>query len=401
MSSIAGTRRADIAIPVSGVLAATAIGIGVAILDPQLAGSTPPHPTLTGSLGDAVWVLQNNARVLAVPFLLVAFGFPQRRLSRRAGDLIVPALVTASAIPVGLELGRWGARLVPYLPQLPARVGGSGALGPRLGARAPRSRDHSPARPACGDRARAACRRRGARGLGHPSPTRSPPDHAYTTSLRAEALIAPLASCVEAGVGCLPPDCHRPRGRVASRSHAPFPSLRSVPLGRPVGVPGFVNHRIPTRREPKMSASAPAVNSVTLVGNLTADPVLKQLGDDRRVCNLRDRGQRPEGPAAAVHRRRDLRRAGRRLREATSPRGARSRSSAASSTASGTTTAPAVRSTTSSAASSSADVRTTATSPPRPTTRARRPPTSNSANGAPATSAAGAQAVPPPHWSHP
>ena len=36
-----------------------------------------------------------------------------------------------------------------------------------------------------------------------------------------------------------------------------------------------------------MSASAPAVNSVTLVGNLTADPVLKQLDDDRKVCQLR------------------------------------------------------------------------------------------------------------------
>ena len=36
-----------------------------------------------------------------------------------------------------------------------------------------------------------------------------------------------------------------------------------------------------------MSASAPAVNSVTLVGNLTADPVLKQLKDDRKVCQLR------------------------------------------------------------------------------------------------------------------
>ena len=34
-----------------------------------------------------------------------------------------------------------------------------------------------------------------------------------------------------------------------------------------------------------MSASAPAVNSVTLVGNLTADPILKQL--DRKVCQLR------------------------------------------------------------------------------------------------------------------
>jgi len=36
-----------------------------------------------------------------------------------------------------------------------------------------------------------------------------------------------------------------------------------------------------------MSASAPAVNSVTFVGHLTADPVIKQLSDDRKVCNLR------------------------------------------------------------------------------------------------------------------
>jgi single stranded DNA-binding protein len=36
-----------------------------------------------------------------------------------------------------------------------------------------------------------------------------------------------------------------------------------------------------------MSAPAPAVNSVTLVGNLTTDPVLKQLDDDRKVCQLR------------------------------------------------------------------------------------------------------------------
>ena len=36
-----------------------------------------------------------------------------------------------------------------------------------------------------------------------------------------------------------------------------------------------------------MSTTAPAVNVVTLVGNLTADPVIKQLDDDRKVCNLR------------------------------------------------------------------------------------------------------------------
>jgi single-strand DNA-binding protein len=36
-----------------------------------------------------------------------------------------------------------------------------------------------------------------------------------------------------------------------------------------------------------MSASAPAVNSVALVGYLTADPLIKQLDDDRKVCNVR------------------------------------------------------------------------------------------------------------------
>ncbi len=36
-----------------------------------------------------------------------------------------------------------------------------------------------------------------------------------------------------------------------------------------------------------MSTTTPAVNQITLVGNLTADPVLKQLDEDRRVCQLR------------------------------------------------------------------------------------------------------------------
>ena len=40
-------------------------------------------------------------------------------LGRRAGDLIVAALTAASTIPVGIELGRWQGRLLPYLPQLP------------------------------------------------------------------------------------------------------------------------------------------------------------------------------------------------------------------------------------------------------------------------------------------
>ena len=103
----------------SAVIGLTALGIGLALVDPTLAGSTRPHATLTGSLGDAAGILQNNARVLAAPFLLVVLDFPQSSLGRRAGDLIVAALSAASTIPVGIELGRWQGRLLPYLPQLP------------------------------------------------------------------------------------------------------------------------------------------------------------------------------------------------------------------------------------------------------------------------------------------
>jgi len=36
-----------------------------------------------------------------------------------------------------------------------------------------------------------------------------------------------------------------------------------------------------------MSTSAPNINSITLVGNLTTDPVLRALPDGRSVCDMR------------------------------------------------------------------------------------------------------------------
>jgi hypothetical protein len=101
------------------VLALTALGALLSTIAPALAGHTRPHPTLTGSLGDALAILQNNLRVLAAPFLLCLLKFPASRLGRRAGDLLILALAADSVIPVGLELGRWHAKLLPYLPQLP------------------------------------------------------------------------------------------------------------------------------------------------------------------------------------------------------------------------------------------------------------------------------------------
>ena len=105
------------------VIALSTIGLTLGAVDPGLAGPTPPHPTLTGSVADALGILQNNLRVLATPYLLWRLGFHSRRLARSAGDLLMFAVTAHSTLPVGIELARWHTRLLPYLPQLPLEWG--------------------------------------------------------------------------------------------------------------------------------------------------------------------------------------------------------------------------------------------------------------------------------------
>ncbi len=83
-----------------------------------------------------------------------------------------------------------------------------------------------------------------------------------------------------------------PSRTFAARRLGSLQVARSLPLAktRSAQPPGQFGRRQPpdpTRREPHTSASAPAVNSATLVGNLTTDPVLKPLDGDRKVCQLR------------------------------------------------------------------------------------------------------------------
>jgi len=101
------------------VIALTALGALLEVIDPASAGNTRPHPTLTGSLGDTLGIFANNLRVLAGPFVCVALGFPDSRIGRIAGDLLVLAITALSAIPGGIELARWNTVLLAYVPQLP------------------------------------------------------------------------------------------------------------------------------------------------------------------------------------------------------------------------------------------------------------------------------------------
>ncbi|MDQ6807546.1 MAG: hypothetical protein M3065_21930 [Actinomycetota bacterium] len=101
------------------VLTITGAGVLAGALAPALAGSTHPHPTLVGTVGEASSILLNNLRALPAPFLLVIFGFPAARITRTVGDLAVAAILALNCIPVGIALGRWQGRLLPYVPHLP------------------------------------------------------------------------------------------------------------------------------------------------------------------------------------------------------------------------------------------------------------------------------------------
>jgi hypothetical protein len=101
------------------VLGATAVGALAVIFTPRVASSTPPHPTLTGTLGEAESIVLNNLRAIVMPFGLILLGFPARRGGRVTGTIVVLAWLAVNCVPVGIALERWQGRLLPYLPHLP------------------------------------------------------------------------------------------------------------------------------------------------------------------------------------------------------------------------------------------------------------------------------------------
>jgi hypothetical protein len=134
MSSTAGIRQADprpgaaldgpgiaasTALATVAIWSATGVGVLLALAFPALAPGGPPHPTLHPSLGAVAAILAQNLRVLAAPYLLALFRFDRGRQMRLAGDVLVAGILGANALRVGLALGRWHERLLPYVPQLP------------------------------------------------------------------------------------------------------------------------------------------------------------------------------------------------------------------------------------------------------------------------------------------
>lgn len=232
--------RQPASLAAAAVFGLTALGTGLALFDPALAGTTRPHPTLTGSLGDAASILQNNARLLAAPFLLAGLGFQRTPLGRRGGDAIMLALSAASTITVGLELGRWRERLLPYIPQLPIEWA---ALAVSLTAWL-LIRTGQPQRTQI---TRLAILAAALAIVAASIETWCTPHRHITASVSdSQADTAREPHTLVGTGGCLRPGFCAAPGRTASRSRAPFPSRSSVPLGLISGADrAYSNHRPP------------------------------------------------------------------------------------------------------------------------------------------------------------
>jgi hypothetical protein len=210
------------------VIALTGLGALLSAIAPALA-QTRPQPALTGSLGDAIGILQNNLRVLAAPFLLWLLRFPASRLSRTAGDLLILALTAVSTIPVGLELGRWQAELLPYLPQLPLEWA---ALSLAIYAWLTARHDHTTGRELAVLATATALLLAGAASL---ETWCTPHRNARSAAGQAEVDTVREPHALVGARGCLRHGFCAGDDRTAARSPASFPSLRSVPLGRLAG----------------------------------------------------------------------------------------------------------------------------------------------------------------------
>lgn len=82
------------------------------------AGNPPPSPERVLALA------AHNVPIAAWPLLLGLLADPRRRIVRHAADGLVAVCLLANAAPVGAALGAYGARVLPYVPQLPIEWAG-------------------------------------------------------------------------------------------------------------------------------------------------------------------------------------------------------------------------------------------------------------------------------------
>jgi hypothetical protein len=242
--------RRDLAIAVTGTFAVTLAAAAIGAVWPGLAASTRPHAVLHGTLGDGAGILATNARVFAAPFLLAVCRWPSHHVTRRLGCAIITTLIGENAIAVGLELGRWRAQILPYLPHLPAEWLALSTASAAWLAACQGAERRTVTRYAAAVLILAVV----AAGCETLLTPRAPDRTAQPTSIGGlpvtGAWPVQISDRWRFGVDCLHPQCAPEAARLASRSLRSLP-LASLGSARPPSRrrAGYVNHPDPHRRD--------------------------------------------------------------------------------------------------------------------------------------------------------
>ncbi|MGH2909522.1 MAG: hypothetical protein ACRDK8_09520 [Solirubrobacteraceae bacterium] len=70
----------------------------------------------------AVSLWFHNARLALAPLAAAAAVQHRPGRLRQAGDVLLAVVLAVNVIPVAVELGTWGARLLPYIPNAPVEL---------------------------------------------------------------------------------------------------------------------------------------------------------------------------------------------------------------------------------------------------------------------------------------
>ena len=86
----------------------------------RLAGA--PHDPNAHDVATAVSLWFHNARVALAPLAAAAAVQNHPGRLRRVGDVLLGVVFAANVIPLAVELGTWGSRLLPYIPNTPVEL---------------------------------------------------------------------------------------------------------------------------------------------------------------------------------------------------------------------------------------------------------------------------------------
>ncbi len=81
-----------------------------------------PHDPNAHDVATAVSLWFHNARVALAPLGAAAAVQNHPGRLRRVGDVLLGVVFAANVIPLAVELGTWGSRLLPYIPNAPVEL---------------------------------------------------------------------------------------------------------------------------------------------------------------------------------------------------------------------------------------------------------------------------------------